>query len=255
LRTVLVQFPESQVHVVTVVHVRQVEQIEDVVSRAKATYGTIVHTLVDARLRDDLIRLAQERGVTAIDLMGPLMSRLTDVLEQQPIAHPGLYRQLHQAYFDRVAAIEFSMAHDDGRNPDGWPQAEIVLVGVSRVGKTPLSMYLAVLGWNVANVPLVPELPTPTGLSELDRRRVIGLNMEPGQLVFYRRQRQRRLGTSWHSTYTDPVAIQEEIGAARKAFRRGGFSVIDVTDKPIETSADQIAELITRRFGSKTHKH
>jgi regulator of PEP synthase PpsR (kinase-PPPase family) len=177
-----------------------------------------------------------------------------ETLEQEPIAHPGLYRHLHQAYYDRVSAIEFSMSHDDGQRPGGWPQADVVLVGPSRVGKTPLSMYLAVLGWRVANVPLIPDVDLPPGLSQLDRQRAIGLTMEPGQLLFYRQQRQRRLGTRPLGAYADPSKIHEEIEYARAICRRSGFTVIDVTDKPIEASADEIADLITRRFGSRAHR-
>ena len=254
VHTVLVQFPESEVTVVMVAHVRQMEQIEDVVTQASATGGTIVHTLVDAHVRSALVRLAQERNVVTIDLMGALLSRLTDVLGQEPIGRAGLYQQLHQAYFERVAAIEFAMAHDDGKNPQDWPLADMVLVGVSRAGKTPLSMYLSVLGWKVANLPLVLGLPLPPELFQLDRRRVIGLNIEPGQLLVHREQRQRRLGAPGPSAYTDPAAIYEEAEAARQVFQRGGFSVIDVTDKPIETSADEVIELITHRLGAESRK-
>jgi regulator of PEP synthase PpsR (kinase-PPPase family) len=121
------------------------------------------------------------------------------------------------------------------------------------VGKTPLSMYLAVLGWKVANLPLIPEVPAPRALFSLDRQRVIGLSMEPGQLLFYRRQRQSRLGTRGLGAYTDPAKVHEEVETARNLCRRHGFTVLDVTDKPIEATADQIVELITRRFGSKAH--
>jgi len=253
VHTVLVQFPDSEVPVHTVAHVRQVEQIEEAVRRAAAGGGTIVHTLVDPDLRRALIERAQQAGVAEIDLVGPLMSHLGDTLGQEPIAHPGLYRHLRRTYFDRIEAIEFSMAHDDGRRPHDWPQADITLVGVSRVGKTPLSMYLAVLGWKVANLPLIPEVPVPETLFALDRQRVIGLSMEPGQLLFYRRQRQSRLGTRGLGAYTDPARVYEEVEAARDLCRRHGFTVLDVTDKPIEATADQIAELMTRRFGSRAH--
>jgi regulator of PEP synthase PpsR (kinase-PPPase family) len=251
VHTVLAQFPESQVPVITVANVRHAEQIEDVVVQAEADGGTIVHTLVDAHLRGVLVRYAKPRGVATVDLMGSLLERLADALGQEPLGHPGLYRRLNQAYFDRVAAIDFTMAHDDGQSPSGWPEAEIVLAGVSRVGKTPLSMYLAVLGWRVANVPLVPGLDPSPELFRLDPRRVIGLTMEPGQLVFHRQQRRRRLGAPGLEAYTDPAAICEELEAARKVFRRHGFSVIDVTDKPIEASANQVIELVARRFGEK----
>lgn len=249
--TLLVQFPESQVPIITVAHVRHVEQVEDVTGRAAADGGTIVHTLVDARLRETLARRANERGVVAIDLMGPLADRLATVLEQEPLGDPGLYRRLNEAYFERVAAIDYAMAHDDGKHPAGWPEAEVVLVGVSRVGKTPLSMFLGVLGWKVANVPLIPGLEPPDALYELDRHRVIGLTMDVSQLVFHRQQRRRRLGAPGLEAYADPVAISEELESAKRIIRRGGFTTIDVTDKPIEASANQVIDLITRRFGEK----
>lgn len=250
VHTVLAQFPESPVPVKTVAHIRQIEQIEEVVEKASVTGGTIVHTLVDARLRKALIRLSKKRNVAAIDLMGPLISRLSDLLGKEPLGHPGLYRQLHKAYFDRVAAIEFTVAHDDGKNPEDLPLAEIVLIGISRTGKTPLSMYLSMLGWKTANVPLVMGLSPPSELFQLDRRRVIGLVVEPGQILAHRLHRQRRLdrlGKIESSFYVNPKAVYEEAEAARQIFKQGGFTVIDATDKPIETSADQIVELMTQR--------
>jgi regulator of PEP synthase PpsR (kinase-PPPase family) len=254
VRTVLVQFPDSQVSVITESHVRHVGQIEETVAEAATRGGTIVHTLVDPDLRQAMIDTARRHHVVEIDLMGPLMQELTTVLGREPIAHPGLYRRLHRAYFDRVSAIEFSITHDDGQRPEGWPQADIVLVGPSRVGKTPLSMYLAVLGWRVANVPLVPDLPVSPTLLSLDRRRVFGLAMEAGQLAFYRRERQQRMGGRTFGAYADPHRIHEEMEAARAICRRHGFSVLDVTDKPIEASADEVVDLLTRRLGSKAHQ-
>jgi regulator of PEP synthase PpsR (kinase-PPPase family) len=254
VHTVLAQFPECQVQVITVPRVRHKEQIEDVVAKARATAGTIVHTMVDARLRHILTQLAREQDVVCIDLMGDLLSRLAETLQQEPIGRPGLYRQLHHAYFERVAAIEFAMTHDDGQNRDGWPQAEIVLTGVSRVGKTPLSMYLSVLGWKVANVPLVKGISLPSELFQLDRRRVIGLSIDPSQLVIHRQQRQRRLGTPGPSAYTDPTAIYEELEVAQRVFQQGRFTVVDVTDKPIETSADEIIERVTRQLRREVRK-
>jgi regulator of PEP synthase PpsR (kinase-PPPase family) len=252
VHTVLAQFPEHEVPVVIVPRVRDIDQVEQVVTQAAEDGGTIVHTLVDRRLGQALIRLADERGVVSIDLMGDLLSRLSEVLGQEPVGRPGLYHQLHQAYFERVAAIEFAMAHDDGKHPEGWSQAEIVLVGVSRVGKTPLSMYLSVLGWRVANVPLVVELPPPPELFELDHRRVVGLMIDAGQLVAHRQQRQRRLGAPGPSRYTDPLAIYEELEAARQVFKRGRFPIIDVTDQPIEATADEVIERVTRQLKTET---
>jgi regulator of PEP synthase PpsR (kinase-PPPase family) len=248
VHTALAQFPDSRVKVITIGNVRSPEQIETVVAEAKSSGGAIAHTLVDVELRLVLEKQCQETGVAAIDLMGPMLSHLASILNREPLGQPGLYRQLHKDYFDRVAAIEYTMAHDDGKDPSAWPQAEIMLVGVSRAGKTPLSLYLSVLGWKVANLPLVPEVPPPPELFQLDPRRVIGLTIEPGQLLLHRQQRQMRLGAPGSSQYINPEVIFEEIQAALKLFRKSGFAVLDVTDKPIETTADDIIRLITRNF-------
>jgi regulator of PEP synthase PpsR (kinase-PPPase family) len=252
VRTALAQFKGVGVPVVIVPHVREAAQVEKAVERAAESGGAIVHTLVDEEMRQTLVRLARERNVEAIDAIGRLLSHLSAMLEQEPMGQPGLYRQLRQAYFDRVEAIEFTMAHDDGKNTQGWSEAEIVLVGVSRVGKTPLSMYLAVRGWKVANVPLVADVPPPPKLFELDKRRVVGLTIEPGQLIDHRQQRQRNLGVSGSgSAYVDPTRLYEEVETARKLYRRSGFAVVNITDKPIEESADEVIALVTRRLKSQ----
>jgi regulator of PEP synthase PpsR (kinase-PPPase family) len=248
VNTVLAQFPEANVRVVIIPHVRSEEQLTEVLQRAKSSQAILVHTLVNADLRRQLVELAEDQGVTAIDLMGSLMDELTQVLGQAPLGQPGLYRQLHQPYFDRVAAIDYSMAHDDGKNPQTWHEAEVLLAGVSRAGKTPLSLYLAVLGWKVANVPIVPGLELAPELYRLDPQRVIGLTIEPGQLLQHRQQRQRQLGVPGLSDYTNPRKIFAELEFAEEIFHRGGFSVIDVTDKPIESSADEVIRLVSGRF-------
>jgi regulator of PEP synthase PpsR (kinase-PPPase family) len=250
VRTVLAQFPDNRVPVTVVGNVREIDQIEAAVSQAQRTGGTIVHTLVEAHLRHALVEMAGRAGVPAIDLVGGLLSRLADVLGRAPLGHPGLYRKLHQVYFERIEAIEYTLAHDDGKDPQGWPRAEIVLTGVSRTGKTPLSIYLSVLGWRVANVPLVPGMPVPPGLFRLDRRRVVGLTIEPGQLLIQRKQRQSRLGAPGYSAYVDPAAVSAEVQEAYRQFQEGGFSIIDVTDKTIESSADEIIRLMARQIRS-----
>lgn len=247
VQTVLAQFPDHHMPVITLGNVRQVTQLKRVIAQAKQTGGIVAHTLVDDRLRAMLIDLARAEDVAAIDLMGPLLSRLEGVLKRKALGQPGLYRQFHRAYYERVSAIEFTMAHDDGQHPAGWPQADIILTGVSRAGKTPLSMYLAVLGWKVANIPLVPEVPPPPEIFKLKRDRVIGLTIRPDQLIVFREQRYRQLGVPVPLDYIDPRRIGAEVQAALRVFRRGRFAVIDVTDKPIETSADEIIKLIESR--------
>lgn len=246
VNTALAQFPASQVQIIPITHIRQPAQVTHALRQAQAAGALVVHTLVDASLRTQLEVEAGAMGVPAVDLMGPVLGWLADTLQQEPLQEPGKYRLLHREYFDRVAAIDYTLKHDDGKNPDGWSQAEIMLVGVSRSGKTPLSIYLAVLGWKVANYPLVPEIPAPDGLFALDTQRVFGLTIDPEQLLVYRRQRQARLGVAGLSAYTDLEAIQAELRAAQRVYRQGGFQVLNMTDKTIEQGADEIL----RKLGS-----
>lgn len=240
VHTLLAQFPEDAVHVTTVGNVRHAEQIAEVLSQAQESGALIVHTLVDPSLQDYLLGEVQRRQIRAVDLMGPIMDWVTEKLRVAPKAQPGLYRKLRSEYFDRVSAIDFTMAHDDGKNPEGWPEAEVVLVGPSRVGKTPLSFYLAVLGWKVANYPMVPQIPVPESLFALDPQRVFGITVEPDQLLEYRTRRQKLLGAPGASSYAEPETIYAEVEDALKVFRKGQFRIINMTDKTIEQGADEI---------------
>ncbi len=245
LRTALAQFPTSEVRITVIAGIRRAEQLENAVAQAAAAGGLIVHTLVDAELRLTLDRLARNRGVLAVDLMGPLLAQLQVVLGREPVGKPGLYREKNRAAFERTEAIEYTLTHDDGCHPEDWRRADIVLVGVSRVGKTPISLYLASLGWKVANVPLVGGEPPPE-LFQLHRRRVVGLTIEPDQLLAHRRWRERRLKVSLNGSYSNPLKLREELAAARRVFLQGGFAVVDITNKPVEVSAKEILEAVGR---------
>lgn len=248
VQTVLAQFLVNDIPITVTPQVREAEEIEQLITQASAARGVVVHTLVNKALRHQLIESAKVHQVIEIDLTGPLLDVLTAQLGQTPIGQPGLYRKMREQDLKRIEAIEFAVEHDDGKRAYELSQAEIVLTGVSRVGKTPLSMYLSILGWKVANIPLVKDINPPFELFEVDPRRVIGLTIEPGQLVAYRQRRGHHLGITASSSYTAPVELVEELEFARDVFRRGQFAVIDITDKPIEESADEIIARINRRL-------
>lgn len=251
VRSALAQFEGIEVPVIVVPRVRHQQQIDELMPHVAASQGTIVHTMMDAEIRKALIQAADAHQITSIDLVGHLLERLSQILGQQPLGRPGWYHHLRASYYERIEAIEFTVAHDDGRNPHEWHKAEIVLTGVSRTGKTPLSIYLSVQGWKVANVPLVRELPPPPELFQIDPRRVIGLTIDGGQLAAHRQKRQKRLGIALGANYTDLDEVYQEVAAVRRIFRKGGFAVVDVTDKPIEESADEVINIITRQNPSR----
>jgi hypothetical protein len=245
--TVLAQFPTTQLPVIVRNNVRSLQQVETAVREAEADGGTVVHTLVEGSLREALIRLGRKHGVATIDLMGPLLEQVAGQTGLKPLEQPGLYRELRKDYFERVDAIDFAVYHDDGGRPEGIPSADIVIIGVSRCGKTPLSMYLAVHGWKVANIPIIKDIPLPDELSRVDRRRVIGLSIEHKRLVEHRKKREEHMGRVGTSAYSSPSAVFEELEVARRIYREGGYYVVDVTDKPIEFTAAEIIKFITSK--------
>ncbi len=248
-RTVLAQFPEAVVDIQIFPKVDTKRQVRQILNKALLNQAVIAHTFVDPKLRRFVKQLAQEMQLAAIDLVGPLMEVLTQRLSQEPLGKPGLYRQLYRSYFERIEAMEYTLNHDDGKNPKGWVQAEVILLGASRVGKTPISLYLSVLGWKVANVPIVAGIQPKESIFELDQRRMVGLTISPGELVAHRLHRQSALGvTPGKTDYTDPLKVYEEIEEIEGFLRRNHIHVIDVTGKPIETSADEVLKIIRRQL-------
>jgi len=247
-RIALSQFRLDDVEVVVVPQVRTAGQLAEAIEQVHARNGIIVHTMVDPVLRESLVRRAAERGIVAIDTIGTALDRLSAMFGQTPLGQPGLYYGQEEAYLERIKAIEYTVEHDDGRKPHELHEADVVLTGISRVGKTPLSIYLSVLGWKVANVPLVEGIAAPEQLFQINRRRVIGLIIDPAELADHRRWRQQKMAHTAGRSYTDPSNLYDELDMARKLFRKGGFAVVDVTGKPVEESADEIIALITRWF-------
>ena len=179
----LVQFPGNRITVVKVPHIRTESHVDDLIRKVKEIDSVIVHTIVDSNLRRYLTRKGIENKIVTIDLMGPILSKIQSFLNMDPIEEPGLYREIQKVDLKQVSAIDFALAHDDGLNPETLTDSEIVLVGFSRAGKTPLSMYMGVMGWKVANIPYVPGVPMPATLDDVDRRRVFALNINPEQLL------------------------------------------------------------------------
>jgi [pyruvate, water dikinase]-phosphate phosphotransferase / [pyruvate, water dikinase] kinase len=220
----------------------------DLVEKVRKEGGLIAHTMVNRHLRDFLNKICDESGVEHIDFMGRLADYLDEKLHIPSLQSHGLFREINQLYFDRIEAIEFTLNHDDGLRPQKLHQAEIILTGVSRSGKTPLSVYLAMYGWKVANIPLVNGINPPKELFEVDPQRVFGLSISTGQLISHRVKRLRSLNNTSNTNYVDERMVMQEIRNANFIFERGDFTVINVTNKPVENSANEILNLMANRF-------
>ncbi|OFX57525.1 MAG: hypothetical protein A2066_03360 [Bacteroidetes bacterium GWB2_41_8] len=248
VHSMLIQYPNNNVPVNIVPNIHEETQLVKLVEKAKHEDGLIAHTLVNRELRDFLKKLCAEKGVKNIDYMGELADYLDEKLDIPSVQSPGLYRELNQQYFDRIEAIEFTLNHDDGLQPQKLHKAEIVLTGVSRSGKTPLSVYLAMYGWKVANIPLVNGIDPPKELFEVDPRRVFGLSISSGQLISHRIKRLKSLNNTNNTNYVDERLVALEIRNANFLFERGGFTVINVSNKPVETTANEILNMMATRF-------
>ncbi len=246
--SLLIQYPNNNVPVIIVPHMASEWQLLKLVEKVKFEGGLITHTMVNRQLRDYLCNICNEMGVKHIDFMGELADYLDEKLEIPSLQTPGLYREINQQYYDRIEAIEFTLNHDDGLMPNRLHKAEIILTGVSRSGKTPLSVYLAMYGWKVANIPLVHGIDPPKELFEVDPQRVFGLSISAGQLISHRVKRLKSIENTSNTNYVDERLVALELRNANFIFEKGGFTVINVSNKPVETSANEILNMMANRF-------
>lgn len=250
VRAALSQFKGTDVVLEKVGHVRTAEQINEMIHRAAAVHGVVVYTMVSSELRQKMIIAGLNTGVPTVDILGPILTRLSDHLEISPLAQPGLFRQLDDEYFNRIEAVDFTVKHDDGMGLDTLEQAEIVLVGVSRTSKTPTSLYLSFRGWKVANVPVVLGLDLPQELFKIDQRRIIALTVNPPFLQAVREERARNLGAGLGS-YTDEEEIRKEVVFARRLFFENHWPTLNVTAKAIEETSSEVMQIIQSRTGQR----
>ncbi|GAB3050925.1 pyruvate, water dikinase regulatory protein [Virgibacillus ainsalahensis] len=241
------QFNNSDFKINRVPYVEDKETINEFIQLAKDQNGIIGFTLVDPVLRNHMNLQAKEKNIEAIDIMGPTLEAMERAFDETPRFEPGLVHKLDEDYFKRVEAIEFAVKYDDGRDSRGIARADIVLIGVSRTSKTPLSQYLAHKRLKVANVPIVPEVDPPEELYEVDPAKCIGLKIKPGKLNEIRKERLKALGLGDQATYANIQRIQQEIGYFNKIVERIGCDVIDVSNKAVEETANIILHTIKSR--------
>ncbi|MFT9497077.1 pyruvate, water dikinase regulatory protein [Anaerosolibacter sp.] len=226
-------------------YISEEDQIREIIYEATHEKNCmIIFTMVIPGLRKILAESAERYGIQAVDIMSPIISSLQKILMAEPKNEPGLIRKLDEKYFKKVEAIEFAVKYDDGKDPRGLKKADIVLIGISRTSKTPLSMYLAHKNIKVANVPLVPEVPVPDEIFEVSPKKIIGLTTNPIKLNEIRQERLKALGLSNEANYASMERILEELDYAEGLMKRLGCPVIDVSTKAVEESANIIMDIM-----------
>ena len=240
------QYDKQEFNIIRVPYIRSEQQIEELVCKAEANKAMICYTIISPSLCRKLRELTKTANVTVVDIIGPMLAGVGTLTDTEPTLKAGMIHQLDEEYFKRVEAIEFAVKYDDGKNPMGFLKADIVIVGVSRTSKTPLSMYLAHKRIKAANLPLVPEVSLPPELFQIPARKIVGLIIDPFKLNFIRSERLRSMGLDANASYANIERINEELEYARGVMRRLHCPIIDVSSKAIEETANLVMEIVKR---------
>lgn len=231
--------------------VRSETHLDRILDEVAANPGLVLFTLVNPDIRAKLERRCRVLGLPMVPALDAVSDALSNLLGQAAKARPGRQHVLDAAYFARVEAIQFTIAHDDGQNWENWEAADIVLAGVSRSSKTPTSIYLANRGYKTANIPIVVESPPPSALFTLRHPLVVGLTTNPERLIAVRRNRLLSLNQAPETDYVNDEKVKAELAFARRMFADNGWPVIDVTRRSIEESAAAIINLVNEREAAR----
>ena len=243
------QFPEQEFSEIRHPRVENVADLQLAVERMKGRSAVVIYTLVEPELRASMRTLCRSAKLHYCDLLGHPIEAIARVSGQAARMTPGSRPPLNSAYFKRMEAIEFAVRYDDGV-AHGLHDADVVLVGVSRTSKTPLSIYLGYLGHKAANVPVVKGIAPPPELFEIDRAKIVGLTIDPDRLAEIRRARVRAMGAPGRNRqYAELAEIYEELDEAKKLHRRLKCPVIDISELSIEETAHRILRVVEERAG------
>ncbi|QSX08402.1 kinase/pyrophosphorylase [Alkalibacter rhizosphaerae] len=239
-----IQFNNSISEIKRFPFVLETEQIDEILYEAKDENSVVIFTLVIPAMKKYIMDKCKEYNIPAVDVLGPVIEALSNLTHREPLFEAGLNRRLDADYFKKVEAIEFAVKYDDGKDSRGIRKADVVLLGISRTSKTPLSMYLAHKNIKVANIPLVPEVDPPKELFEGIKGTIIGLTNDPDKLNSIRQERLKALGLDYTATYANMERILNELDYAEKLFHKLRCPVINVSTKAIEETASIILSII-----------
>ena len=243
-RAALAQFSNVQAseHIWTLV--RTAAHLQTIRSGLERNPGIVLYSIVDSKIRVELEALCADLNIPNLSILDPLVDLFSTVLGYKQNSRPGGQHKLDRAYFERMAAVEFAVNHDDGLNMESLQNAQILLVGVSRTSKTPTSMYLANRGYWVANYALVPSVPFPIEtIAKFPALFIVGLTTDPKRLAHVRRNRLAHLDDKSNQNYADTEKISEELSTARRLFSKQGWPVLDVSRRSVEETAAAILHL------------
>lgn len=243
-KAAFIQFPEMNTTYTKYPFIKKDEQLNNILNLAKEKKAVVLHTIVSEETCDIINEFCQDNGIVYYDILNPIIGTFSQMTHQVPIRKKGLIHELDKDYFDMISAMEFTVSNDDGQNPKGFLEADLVLLGISRTSKTPLSLYLANKNIKVANLPLSPVTGIPDELWDVDPKKIVGLTNDINVLSKIRSQRMIAYGLSANTTYSEEDEIQKELDYSNKLYKKLGCPVINVADRSIEETAAIIMEIL-----------
>lgn len=250
IRAAIVQYSHQNIQIVRSKNIRTEALAAAVIDECFERRGMIVYTVISQPLRQKIRELCALKGLLSIDLLGPILNVLDAFFGVQGEANVGVLRAVDDNYFKRIEAIEYTVKHDDGKTLSDLNKADVVLVGISRTSKTPLSVFLSHKGWKVANVPLVLGSPLPEELSQVDQRRIVGLIIDMDSLQRIRKNRLEKFGQDPGGEYASLAHIAKEVEYAENIFKQNRrWPVFNVTERALEETASEIVRIISSRLG------
>jgi regulator of PEP synthase PpsR (kinase-PPPase family) len=250
VRAALVQYSDHDLQIIKCRNLRTLDQLAPFLDDVLERRAVAVYTFASLSMRKHMQEFCEKHKILSVDLLGPLLINIGSYLGIEGLEpQAGLLRAVDEKYFKRIEAIEFTVKHDDGKSVSGLKDAEIILVGISRTSKTPLSIFLSHKGWKVANVPLVLNQTLPKELFEVDQRRVVGLIIDADSLYRIRRKRLEKFGQDPGSEYASREHIHTEIEYANDIFKKNKrWPVFNVTDRALEETAAEIIKIVATRL-------
>jgi regulator of PEP synthase PpsR (kinase-PPPase family) len=244
----MAQFQSKEIFFTRYKNVITKDHIDAIFQEAAVHHDMVVYTIVSPELRLYVQKLSRIERVRSVDLLGPLLTSFANVFETEPDYQPGLLHAVNDKYFEKVAAVEFTLNHDDGKNLKSLEECDVVLIGISRTSKTPLSIYLSMEGIKVVNIPIILNVPLPEKLTKIDQRKIFGLTIDPEALREIRKNRLSNLGTNATGDYADGRKVTEEIEWANSLFEEHRrWPIFNVTNKALEETAAEILKLLNMR--------
>ncbi|MAX66665.1 MAG: pyruvate, water dikinase regulatory protein [Bacteriovoracaceae bacterium] len=247
-RAAITQFQSKEIFFTRYKNVRTKEHIDAIFQEAAIHHDMVIYTIVSPQLRKYVHEISKKEHVRSVDLLGPILTSFANVFEVEPDYQPGLLHAVNDKYYEKVAAVEFTLNHDDGRNLKSLDECDVVLVGISRTSKTPLSIYLSMEGLKVVNIPIILGMPLPENIYAIDQRKIFGLTIDPDALREIRQNRLSKLGTNASGDYAKTQKVVEEIEWANSLFEENRrWPVFNVTNKALEETAAEIIKLLNMR--------